>query len=188
MTVAVEIKGLKEAEKFLKMFPEEARRVHTLALNRAAANAKTAAVQGITETYTINPAAVLKDLSLHRATEGNPVALFRSSGRPRSLGHFNTTPGFVRTSPKSGFFTQVVRGQGGALSGDYFWLRFKSGFTSLFRRTGKGKSALDPAASVSTPQMVGHPAVQKRVEHAAVETLEKVFTLGMQKAILRRAQ
>ena len=90
MTVAVEIKGLKEAEKFLKMFPEEARRVHTLALNRAAVNAKTAAVQGITETYTITPAAVLKDLSLHRATKNNPVAIFRSSGRPRSLGHFNT--------------------------------------------------------------------------------------------------
>lgn len=188
MTVTVEIKGLKEAEKFLKMFPDEAKRVHTLALNRAAVNAKTAAVQGITETYTINPAAVIKDLSLQRATTGSPVALFRSSGRPRSLGHFSTMPGFVRTSPKSGFFTQVIRGQGGTLSSDYFWLRFKSGFTSLFRRVGKGKSAIDPAASVSTPQMVGHPAVQKRVERTAAETLEKVFTLGMKKAILRRAQ
>ncbi len=185
--VAVEIKGLKEAQRLLQTFPEETRKAHLRAVNKAAADAHVAAVRGVVETYTISVEAVVRDLHLVRASGNGATAMLKSSGRTRGLGNFDVTPkpsAFPWTS-KRGYTATILRGQTKSFSKDYFWLASSSGHITLFRRVG-GKNVYKKAESVSTPQMAGNPKVQERIERVTRETLERVFEVGMRKALERR--
>lgn len=193
-TLEVGIEGGGKLQRFLAAMPDEAAGALRTAVTAALKAVHTEALIQISRHYTIGMPAVEKELrAVGISGGGSLVAQLKSRGRSRGALNFNVTPRQEKPSrpwsSKEGYNVEVTRGQKKHIGREYFWTILRGGNTHLVRREQssdrKGRGKIKVFQSVSTPQMLGNPAVAEKVGEKARATLEEVFARAMDRRLLK---
>lgn len=153
------------------------------ALNRTVDYTATLTKREVTQVYSVNPEAVKKTLTKHKASKSSLTASVKSTGRRISLGDFPHTPakynnkakvvkvkirkkeGYkpIRTSPKA--FVQTIYG-------DKPDIYIRKG-ERINRPKGASDLPVRMLRSLAVPQMVANDEVMNRIKPLSDEMFEK---------------
>ena len=175
--IAIDEKGLAEAQKLLADMPKAIPKAAARAINRAATAAKTEAWKQVKKDYTIKRARVSKAWDkISKATASNLSAKLISRGSVMPLSYFRIKPKSPpKRRPKNPVYAQV-RNDGGGTIRSAFVARMKSGHTGIFHRKNGNKSyPILQNFGPSVPQMLASKSVSAFIEERASEILNKRF-------------
>lgn len=185
ITVEADEKQLETVSALLGDAPQKIKQAVKNAINSSVTQAKKEAVSKASEEYTVKKQTINSTIQIQRAKASNPRAVIKSRGTSLGLAKFKTRPKSVPTKrPKSLLLAQVKKAGAGKRIKNAFMVRFKSGHTAVAKRLlGNKSKPIDELFSLSVPQMLGAPSVEKHVAQKAKDLLQGNLEKEINKAV-----
>lgn len=163
---------INDVEDKLGRFYKKAPNVIVRALNRAAMNARTNAVNKARENYNIKATDVRKTITIRKANKNALGAMVISKGSTVPLIKFKVSPK-KRTKKRKAIKAAVKKGPlkevGGAFIGDVHG-------SKVFKRVGNSRLPINRLFGPSIPQMLGNRSVKEYIETEAIKIFDKRLT------------
>ena len=161
--------ALRLARKRLAGIPGGVEKALVRAVNRAAAQSKTAAVRKAAEIYTAKGKDVRPTMAVKKATASSPEATITSRGPHLGLEHFKHRPTKDTTGAKRRRIRVAVKREGGLkpLGASFVWQG------KIFRRKTTKSLPVSKLSGPSVPEMLGNEEVREAVETTANEVIAR---------------
>jgi minor tail protein Z (GPZ) len=184
----IEIDGrLERARAFLGTIPKAAEQATARALNKAAAEAREAAVSAIVERYAVHAADVRGKITLATASPNALGAAIVARSGSLSLGYFPHSPVVTGTGGPGQpvLHAEVLRGQDRSVGGAF--IATINGKPRVMIRTGgntkTGRTQIKSVYTVPLASMLGAASVQDAVEDRVEQALDKHLELEIDRAL-----
>jgi hypothetical protein len=186
MAISVD-KGLERAQAFLGTIPRATEQATARALNKAAAAARNAAVEAITERYAVRAADVREKITLSTATADKlGVEVVARSGS-LALGYFPHSPTEIGSGGpgRPVLRAEILRGQERSIAGAF--VAPINGKSRIMIRTGgtskTGRTQIRSVYTVPLANMLGAASVRDAVEDRAAAVLDEQLEREIDRAL-----
>ena len=156
--------------------PNEFNKAMARAINDALAAAKTQALKGVTDRYTIKRKEIADLVSTRKASGDNPGGMLRFRSQRKGLAKFKTRPAAppiqsgVPVERRKAVQVELLKGHGFTLPKG-FVAQMRSGHIGVFRREGAERLGIDERTGPTIAHMVGSREVIENVQERADEVL-----------------